>query len=251
MHAIRRFGLWETSEKTVEVNVLSDMACLLESSTGRKVTIVSPTQSQENTLGFDDIIEGLPSGRAVALQFKRPFQLRRPSNAVRFIIDTQQLQRLLNNFMAGEAFYALVPFPLTTDLLRNRAQLLELSCALDVFDIPNPRKISQNTRTIRHYTGTTLSGLSIIGVEVSDPWTFEGLERISTLKSLCHQLIENRIGRSTREQRERPRERKKLGVRRLYYLHLSSDLIPHQSGTNKRSGSIVKVRTLSRRKVTK
>jgi len=220
MSLATRFGLRDTSEKTVEINTLSDLTYLLESRTGQKVTIISPTQAEENRLGFDEIIEGLPPGQVVALQFKRPRQLLLPQDAIRFIIDTRQLQQLLLAFSPNQAFYILIPFPKVRDLISFRPRLLDLAVAIDVYDFPNSRKTSQKTRTIRLHKQRTLTGMPI--VEITDPWTFQRVEKINTLTTFGEKLIKGEVGYKIKEGKHPEERKQRVKVRRVYYLHLAS-----------------------------
>jgi len=122
---------------------------LVESISGRKVTIIAPTQNDENNLGFDDIIEDLPAGQIIAFQFKRPFCTPSIPCCSGCYLETQQLQKLLFNFSIGEAYYVFVPYPFNANLIRNRKTLLHDSTAVAVHDVPNAHKISQKTRTVR------------------------------------------------------------------------------------------------------
>lgn len=220
-----RFGLRETSEKTTEINTLSDVSSFLEIHSGRKVTIICPTQNDEKDLGFDDVIEGLPSGQVVAFQFKRPLPMQRDPSCTRFILDTDQLQKLLDNFSPAEAYYVFVPYPLNVDIVRNRSRLLQDADAVDVYDVPKGRKTSQGSRTVRHHGRIDSSGNRYSEIEVTDPRTYEKIEKKSSLEDLSRRLIEGKVGIRLPIAKNMPRKRrdKQIRLRKLYYLHLSSE----------------------------
>lgn len=121
----------KTSEKTIEVNVLHDLATCLEENF--KITIIAPTQNEESKLGYDEIFSNLPSGRILALQFKRPEE--RNESEANFHISIPQLDTLRRNFRnKNEAFYLFSPFP-TIDQFKNaRKNLLESSSIVEIHD---------------------------------------------------------------------------------------------------------------------
>jgi hypothetical protein len=219
-----RFGLRETSEKTTEINVLSDVSSFIERRSGRRVTIICPTQNDEKDLGFDDIIEGMPAGQVIAFQFKRPLPTKRDPDCTRFIVDTEQLQKLLDNFSRDEAYYVFAPYPLNADIVRNRRSLLQESEGVDVYDIPKGRKISQGSRTVRYHRYVDSAGNRFSEIEITDPRTYEKIERKSSLESLSKRLIEGEIGiRLPAEDRKRTEKKKHVRLRKLFYIHLSRE----------------------------
>lgn len=216
------FRLTETSEKTVEINTCSDLTSLIERRSRRRVTIISPTQQDERHLGFDEIIEGLPSGQVLALQFKRPYAMKRPRHCVRFIIDTSQLRTLVNIFLPQEAYYVFVPYPLNVDLVKNRRNLLRDRVTVDVYNVPKRRKTGQKTRTVRCFPSVvTLQGRFHRKLEIADPRKFETIKKVDSLENLAEKLIERKIGFQVPLPRKR--KEKKIHLRKLFYLHLASE----------------------------
>lgn len=214
--ASRRFSIDETSEKTIENNVLIDLSNFIQRHLHRQVTIISPTQRQEKSLGFDDIIEGLPPGITRVFQFKRPYpyESKTFSNFAKFIIDTSQLQVLLSRFNPSEAYFIFVPLPTTREVIRNRPNLLNIGVSLDVYNVPNPTKIAQRTRVVR----VSKSSLSP-SVQVADPRKFEPASAKS-LKDWCLSLDRIFVDKSYRSQ---DKERKPLKIRNLYFIHISAE----------------------------
>lgn len=138
--------LTHTSEKTVEVNILHDLATCLEN-WGAKVTIVSPTQPEERDFGFDDIFDSLPSGRIIALQFKRPEE-HSPTHA-KFKIDFSQLRVLRHNFVnRDEAFYVFCPYPTIAEFRKNRQNLLDKTIIVDVRADNIPLIVNYNLKKV-------------------------------------------------------------------------------------------------------
>lgn len=220
------FGLIETSEKTAEINTLSDFAGLIERISGRKVTLICPTARDEKDLGFDEIVEGLPHGSALAFQFKRPFSLQSVPDCTRFSIDTLQLDSLLNNFSFGEAYYVFVPYPHNNDIIRNRRHVLEESVSVDAYDIPRPVGKSQKSRTVRYYRTLTVHGTRSRTVQITDPRTYMEVEKTDSLKNLGMRLAEGKVGFRTpldEKRRLKYKEGKRVRLRKISYVHLASE----------------------------
>jgi len=221
------FGLRETSEKTTELNILSDVTKMVEQLSGRTVTLIAPTQNQEKSLGFDEMLEGLPSGRIIAFQFKRPYSMTRPQGCTRFLIDTQQLQRLLFNFYRKTAYYVFVPYPYNSDIIQNRNTLLIDSMSIDAYDIPRASKIRQKTRTVRFYRSSN-AGLMLLGLpanlEIADPRVFEKMEKAQDLKSICKKFAEGEIGLHNpvdKKKHDVGKNKKNVSLRNAIYIHLA------------------------------
>lgn len=212
----RRFFIHETSEKTIENNILADLSNWIHHRLHRQVTIISPTQRQEKNLGFDDIIEGLPPGITKVLQFKRPYPYdsRRLSNFAKFIIDTSQLQVLLGHFNPGEAYYVFVPLPTTNEVIRNRSSLLRIGMALDIHNVPHAMKTTQRTRVVRVAKSTLTPSL-----EVADPRKFEPANAKS-LKDWTASLDRDFFKNFKDESRKK---RGSLKIRNIYFIHISEE----------------------------
>jgi len=217
----RRFRIFETSEKTVENNILADITNVFQQSFHRQITIISPTQRQERFLGFDDILDGLPPGLTYAFQFKRPhaYPSRKFSDFVKFTIHTRQLQTLFNHFLPGEAFYIFLPLPLTQEIILNRRNLLNIGMALDIYRIPNPTKITQHTRAVR----VTRPHLPP-NIEIADPGIFETV-KAETLKEWCINVGNKKLRKRkvTNEFRFLKKGKKFPKLRDIHYIHISED----------------------------
>jgi len=215
--ASRRFSIDETSEKTIENNVLADFSNWIHFHLHRQVTIISPTQRQEKSIGFDDIIEGLPAGLIVAFQFKRPYSYSstRYSNFAKFIMNTSQLQILLSHFNPTEAYYVFVPLPTTREVIMNRSNLLNIAKCLDVYDIPNRTKTSQHTRVVRVAKSSLFPS-----VEIADPRKFESANAKS-LKDWCFSLQNKDFIKKPDERVDEYRE--PIRMRDIYFIHISAE----------------------------
>jgi hypothetical protein len=177
----------KTSEKTVEINVLHDLATCLEEN-NFKITIVAPTQNEELDLGFDEIFSNLPSGRVLALQFKRPEE--RSDTEANFHISIPQLRTLRHNFPnRNEAFYLFSPFP-TIDQFRNaRQNLLESSSIVEIHDGALNTNTRQQTRTVVvNMTNPTIS-------RITEHGSFSNITQIQNASELCPGINEQRWGR--------------------------------------------------------
>lgn len=122
------------SETSLETNILRYLANCLERRLGLDegdVTMVSPTPPREKYVGFD-AMTGLPSGRYVLLQFKRPL---RPGSAgfVPFSITSAQLCTLLQ-WPPRSAFYVLPPVDSNTHMWGAKASLLCQAQLVDAWD---------------------------------------------------------------------------------------------------------------------
>lgn len=210
-----RFGLRETSERTLEFNVLNELAAYLWMMSRLTLTVISPTQVEEDTLGFDDIVEGLPPGKVLAVQFKRPKQMIRLKNAVRFTLDTLQLNNLARNSGRGEAYMLLAPLPLNQQVVNYRRRLLTVTIAIDVFDVPNLTKTAQRTRTVRVYPSVKPAR-----VEIADPKRYQAIDAFSTVAELGKRISSKDIGIDVSAGEKGHDVLKKIGVRKLYYLHI-------------------------------
>lgn len=150
------FGIVNTSERTVEVNILHDLAKCLESKK-QVVTIISPSQREENELGFDDMFHGLRAGRILALQFKKPYE--KDLTNAKFHISVDQLRRLKDHFPNyHEAYYVFCPLPTTTEFVEKRETLLESSSILEIHN--NSLRITSRakSRTIEICKSNPISG---------------------------------------------------------------------------------------------
>jgi len=177
----------KTSEKTVEVNVLHDLATCLEEN-NFKITIIAPTQNEELDFGFDEIFSNLPSGRILALQFKRPEE--RNDTEANFHISIPQLRTLRHNFPnRNEAFYLFSPFP-TIDQFRNaRQNLLESSSIVEIHDG------ALNTHTLQKQRTLIVNMTNPIISRVTDHGSFSHITQIQLASKLCPGINKKRWGR--------------------------------------------------------
>lgn len=124
------------SETSLEVNILRYLANCLERRRGLAegaVVPVSPTQPMERWLGFDAIV-GLPRGRYVALQFKRPEHVH---GSARFELGDRQAMTLLR-YPRGSAFYVLPPARTNGEMSGLGRCLLHRARLVDAWDVLAP-----------------------------------------------------------------------------------------------------------------
>ena len=176
----------KTSEKTVEVNVLHDLANCLEEN--YKITIIAPTQNEELDFGFDELFSNLPSGRILALQFKRPEE--RNNSEANFHISMPQLRTLKANFPnRNEAFHLFSPFP-TIDQFRNtRQNLLESSSIVEIHDGALNTHTQQKTRTVVVNMAVPTTA------RVTEHGSFSHITQIQRASELCPGITEEEWGR--------------------------------------------------------
>ena len=201
----------ETTEKTIEVNILSEL--VKSFSPMYIVTVLGPSRRQEKHLGFDDILAGLPFGYTFALQFKKPF-LRKDGHP-RFSLNVGQLQVLLNRFSRNEAFFVLSPFTRTRDFIaaHRSGNLLQRSTLIDVHDIPFPRKQTQRTRTLKY--------LGPGQVQITDPREYHPVKRTWSFGELTAAVMEEKVGRKGPRKREVREEKKRRYGGPNYYIHIT------------------------------
>ncbi len=202
----------KTTEKTIEVNCMSELTKLFSPS--YVVTVLGPSRVQEKELGFDDILSGLPPGQTFALQFKKPFL--RGDGYPRFTLNVSQLQVLLSRFSPREAFFVLSPFTSTLDFIAaHQSGVLLHQCALvDVYDIPFPTKQEQGTRTIKYVNQGQ--------IEVTDPRRYYPVKRTWSFDRLAESVMEGNVGRKgTVEEIEFKKAEKKRYGGPNYYVHVA------------------------------
>ena len=125
------------SEAGLETNVIRYLANCIERRMKLpegSVEITVPTQHQEKHLGYDASV-GLPPGRYVLLQFKRPYK---PSGcAAAFHLQAEQFRTLLGN-TTESAYYVLPPVETNKEMWGARAGLLDRTCIVDAWDLLEP-----------------------------------------------------------------------------------------------------------------
>ena len=117
------------SEIALETNVLRYLANCLERRYGLAegaVTLTSPTQHEEKTLGFD-AMAGLPDGRYTVLQFKRPEFY---GDTVHFKLPLHQFRAMLR-CPSSSAFYILPIVRTNKEMWDLRTCLLDSTLAID------------------------------------------------------------------------------------------------------------------------
>lgn len=122
------------SEKTVELNITTELVNWLYVKTGVRPYILAPSQRQEGVLGFDAAV-GFPThGKPFLLQYKRAeFRVRRDEYLYHLNHNSTQDQHLrlyILELMGCDVFYALPLFHLATEVVANRQHLLPMTLYL-------------------------------------------------------------------------------------------------------------------------
>lgn len=122
------------SEKTVELNITTELVNWLYVKTGIRPYILAPSQRQEGVLGFDATIGFPTNGRPFLLQYKRAEFRKRKREYLYHLnhnaTQDQHLRLYILELMGCDVFYALPLFHLATDVVSNRQHLLPMTFCL-------------------------------------------------------------------------------------------------------------------------
>jgi hypothetical protein len=204
-----------TSEYTVTVNLLGDIADRLGHILGRPITIICPTSHEESVYGPDAIIENLPMpGRVFALQFKRP--LEGNMCAAKFTVREDQSLALRSNFNRREAFYVFSPYPLTANFVAQRAMVLNGSAFVDVHNVPWLKGSASKTVKYSNPVGSHQ-------IWITDPRKYVPVPEVSTWEDIEKNIPE--IGREVRrkEDFQEVKKAKKKGCGKMHYVYVPNE----------------------------
>lgn len=116
------------SEKTVELNLTTELVNYMYIVTGVRPYILAPSQPQEATFGFDTSIGYPTTGKPYLIQYKRAeFRVRKKEYLYHLNHTSNQDQHLrlyVLELMGWDVFYALPLFHLPTDVINKRQHLL-------------------------------------------------------------------------------------------------------------------------------
>lgn len=122
------------SEKTVELNITTELVNWLYSMTTVRPYILAPSQRQEGTLGFDATIGFPNSGRPFLLQYKRAEYRVTTTEYLyhlnRNVSQDQHLRLYILELLGWDVFYALPKFHLPNEVISNRQHLLPMTLYL-------------------------------------------------------------------------------------------------------------------------
>ena len=212
-----------TTEKSIEVNVLRRLVNWLEIRLNEKITVLSPTQQLEFDVGYDDFLQGLPDGMIIALQFKRPEE---NGDMVDFTLNVPQMTKMDELFPTNCAFYVFSPFPTHLELISNYDNLLDDSMAIDVHDISNIVVTNSATSTVRFHPNNSR--------QISDNGQFHDLDRLFPVSDFCPRLKSKNVGKNSKEVLSKVKnyimklEDKNNKGLEIYFLH-----IPNSNNVNK------------------
>lgn len=122
------------SEKTVELNITTELVNWLYVKTGIRPYILAPSQRQEGVLGFDTAVGFPANGRPFLLQYKRAeFRKRKGEYLYHLnhnVTRDQHLRLYILELLGCDVFYALPLFHLATEVVLYRQHLLPMTLYL-------------------------------------------------------------------------------------------------------------------------
>lgn len=122
------------SEKTVELNLTTELVNYLYVVTGVRPYILAPSQTQEGVLGFDTAVGFPGTGRPYLIQYKRAeFRVRKNEYLYHLNHTAKQDQHLrlyILERIGWDVFYALPLFHTPTQVITNRRHLLPMTLYL-------------------------------------------------------------------------------------------------------------------------
>lgn len=175
----------KTTEKSLEINVLRHLVNCLEQKTGNKITVIAPTQKLEERLGYDEIIQGLPKGLVIALQFKRPDQ---ETGFVKFRLNVPQMKTMHRLFPKNCAFYVFPLFPTHLELINEYDQVLNKSLAIDVRNVSSVVVKNKKSSVVKFFQNRNM--------RVLDNRERHNLESFFPLSDFCH-IHSSKMGMTT------------------------------------------------------
>lgn len=182
------------SEKTVELNLTTELVNYLFFTTGTRPYILAPSQVQEGKLGFDTSI-GFPlTGRPMLIQYKRAEYRKRKNEYLYHLNATVKQDQLLRLYildkMGWDVFYALPLFHMPADVIAKRRRLLIRTLFIrprwmipvgGIAAMKGPHEVRHNLTTGKTFLH------SEEGLELSDTYKFD---------EFVNQLIQNTESRS-------------------------------------------------------
>jgi hypothetical protein len=213
--------LGTASERTTEVNVLSDISLIIKQRFKTNVTIISPLRIERNEQEFDPLTQILRNGRIIVFQFLKPFSYssNRNNNYTKFIIETEQHYNLLRSFKLKQAFYIYVALNNVSEIISNRNDFLKYCIALDIHKIPTDITLNQRTRVVRMVKSSLAPKLEIAGKR-----KFGAIPNLITLDELCNQFVKGLAGITPGPNLVPLRSfMKNTNSQHTYFIHLGTD----------------------------
>jgi hypothetical protein len=215
--------LGTASERTTEVNVLSDISLIIKQRFKTNVTIISPLRIERNEQEFDPLTQILRNGRIIVFQFLKPYSYtsNRNDNYTKFIIKTEQHYNLLRSFRNKQAFYIFVALNNVSEIISNRNDFLKYCIALDIHKIPTDITLNQRSRVVRMVKSSLAPKLEIAGKR-----KFGVVSNLMTLDELCNQFVNGLAGITAGPNLVPPSSFMKVtNSQHTYLIHLSIDSI--------------------------
>jgi hypothetical protein len=207
--------LGTASERTTEVNVLSDISLIIKQRFKTNVTIISPLRIERNEQQLDPQI--LRNGRIIVFQFFS-YSSNRNNNYTKFIIETEQHYNLLRSFRNKQDFYIFVALNNVSEIISNRNDFLKYCIALDIHKIPTDITLNQRTRVVRMVKSSLAPKLEIAGKR-----KFEAIPNLITLDELCNEFVKGIAGITPGPNLMPLRSFMNTYSQHIYFIHLSTD----------------------------
>ena len=209
------------SERTTEVNVLSDISHIIKQRFKTNVTFIFPARIQRNEQEFDPVTQILRNGRIVVFQFLKPYSYTsdRNDNYTKFVIKTEQHYNLLRTFRLKQAYYIFVALNNVSEIISNRNNFLKYCIALDIHKIPTDITLNQRSRVIRMVKSSLAPKLEIAGKR-----KFGTISNLITLDELCNQFVKGLVGITAGPNLVPLRSfRKNTNSQHTFFIHLGTD----------------------------
>jgi hypothetical protein len=161
-------------EKTVELNLTSEVIMVLHAISGKKVSVWGPTPYQEATRGFDAKVQG--AGFKLLIQYKSVDRFHQGNNEWRFKINdtaaADQHKRLCDHANAGIPTYYALPLFDRYKVIRQNMQTLNLLHLPLVLWI-DPRNLNVPNNGVGAHQVGVLAVPPFTATVHSDPFTSE------------------------------------------------------------------------------
>ena len=207
------------SERTIEVNILSDISFVIKQQSKTNVTIFSPSLIVRNEQGLDPLMQILRNERIIVFQFMKPYSYtsNRNDNYTKFIIKTEQHYNLLRSFRPKQAYYIFAALNNVSEIISNRNGFLKYCIALDIHKIPTDITLNQRSRVVRMVKSSLAPKMEIAGKR-----KFGAISSLVTLDELCKQFVKGLAG-ITEALVPLRSFMNNTNLQHTYFIHLSTD----------------------------
>ena len=167
------------SEKTVELNLTTEMVNCTYSVTKQRPYILAPSQTAEATLGFD-VSVGTLTGVPCLIQYKRAEYKKRKNEYVYHLNKTskqdQHLRLYTLELMGWNVYYALPIFYTIDEVIINRQRLLPMTIYIKPSSmIPIGGNMSGKHKVVYNPSANTINIHSEEGSEINERFDFNDI----------------------------------------------------------------------------